>query len=116
MCRLRLTRNGIDRLFALVDDNVHDIGKASALGRPKHILMDGIFVENAGSRSRMRDELSAMVGKNRLLACYTRKHALASARESRKEMRLDKALSQKEIGLGGKAVDQQLSARRQPSE
>ena len=57
-----------------------------------------------------------MVRHDRLGGCDARQDRLAAAREACEEVRLDETFGDEEVGVDGRAVDEELPARRQEAE
>ena len=117
MVRLyRVAREGRDYLVRLVDDDVDDIGELRHARGALHVAVDRVAVDDAHARLRVVYEVGAVVAEHRNAAAYAGKDALAPARVARKEMRLNKALGDDEVGLRDERVDDEARARGQRAE
>ena len=104
---------GADDLVLAVEHHVKHKGKVSHLGSGKHILVHVVVAQVAGTRMGIVHKLTVVVVHNGLVAGNAGQHGLAAARETGKEVRLNKALGKQQIAIGGNLVDDALATRRQ---
>ena len=115
-CRMRhfgVAGYRVNHLLVAVQHHVDNVRQFCPFGRPQHIFMDGISIQQARPRAGMRNELRAMVCQHRLPRRHARQHAFSSAGEAREKVRLNESLSQQQIAFCRQPVDAQVSAGRQ---
>ena len=96
---------GRHSLLVLVDDDVDDVGELRHGRGRDHVLVHRVAVEDAGARIRAVDEAAAVIAHHRDLVADAGQHALAPAGKAREEVRLDEALGDQQLRLGGEPVD-----------
>ena len=108
-----VTGKRTDDLVLAVEHHVKHKGKVSHLGGGKHVLAHVVVAQVAGTRMRIVHKLTVVVVHDGLVAGDTGQHGLAAARETGKEVRLNKALGKQQIAIGSNLVDDALATRRQ---
>ena len=104
---------GADDLVLAVEHHVEHKGEVSHLGSGKHVLAHVVVAQVAGTRMGVVHKLTVVVVHDGLIAGDAGQHGLAATRETGKEVRLDKALGEQQIAIGGNFVDDALATRRQ---
>ena len=113
MCLVDVAGKGANDLVFAVEYHVQHKGKVSHLGSSKHVLAHVVVAQVAGTRMGIVHKLTVVVVHDGLVAGDTRQDGLAAARETGKEVRLNKALGKQQIAIGSNLVDDALAARRQ---
>ena len=110
MSLVDVSGKGADDLVLAVQDHVEDEGEVCHLGRGEHVLVDMVVAEVASAGVGVVHKLAVVVVHDRLIGGHARQDGLAAAREAGKEVRLDEALGQQQVGVGSDLVDDALAA------
>lgn len=96
---LMIACKGGDDLLVRIDDDVKDESQPGLLRGKDHVLVDGVFVQAALTSVWALQETGVVVVQH----CFGRGNAgqdgLATARETRKEMRLDEAFGHNQVAF-----------------
>ena len=84
-----ITRYSLDDFLFAIDDNIQDELQIRFSCGVQHILMDWIFIDFTGSGMLAFNKFSTMISQHRHLGGNARQHGFATAREARKEMRIN---------------------------
>ncbi len=79
MCGLKIPGKSRDDFFFAVDDHIHDKGQFRGFCGVKHILVDGVAVQNSGPGKWTHDEFGTMIRQYGFAGGDPRKHAFAPA-------------------------------------
>ena len=110
---LQITGKRRNDLFLRVERHVHDKLDVDRARGVHHILVDGVMLQHARSGIRAGNRLIGVVFVDRDRVADAGQDALAAARETSEEVRLDEALGHQQVAVQRELVDPQLCARRQ---
>ena len=110
---LQVTGKGSYDILFFAQGHIQDELHIDPAGSGDHVLVDGVVLEDACLGPWAGDGFKRVVFVDRLFRADARQDALASARKTRKEMRLDEALRHQQVALGSEAVHIEAGTRGQ---
>ena len=102
---LKITGKSSNGLLASIDNNIYDIGKLCHSCCGKHILVDGVMIQNTGAGIRAVDKLGAVVAHDGDSVRNTGQDALSASGKTGEEMRLNEAFRYQELCFHRQFVD-----------